>query len=49
MYKGNSLLLIMMNDLQIPHEYRLVDGEHIKYFPREFINALKFISDSFKK
>lgn len=47
LYKGNSLLHILMKDLEIPHEYRVVDGGHGEYFESEIINALKFISENF--
>ncbi len=48
-YKGNSQLHALMRDAKIPHEYRVVEGKHFEYFEGEFVNALKFISESFEE
>ncbi len=50
LYEGNSELHILMRDLNIPHEYRVRDGEHNWTYWRTGIkNALIFIGKSFHR
>ncbi len=48
-FNGNSQLHALMNDLNIPHEYRVVEGKHFEYFDGEVVNALQFLNHSFKE
>jgi len=49
LYKGNSLLHIAMRDLNIPHQFRVRDGEHNWAYWRTGLPAvLQFVSESFK-
>lgn len=46
--KGNALLHIALTDKQIPHEYRVRDGDHTwDYWRTGITDALKFIGKSF--
>ena len=46
--KGNSLLHILLTDKQVPHEYRVRDGEHNwTYWRTGIVDALAFIGKSF--
>ncbi len=48
LYKGNSTLHILLNDLNIPHEYRVRDGKHSwSYWRSGILDGLKFIGESF--
>lgn len=48
LYKGNSLLHVMLRDYNIPHEYRVRDGGHQwTYWRSGLLDALKFIGTSF--
>ena len=49
LYRGNSELHVIMNDKNIAHEYRVVDGKHFEYFNSEIMRALKFISKNIKE
>jgi enterochelin esterase-like enzyme len=50
LYKGNSMLHIVLSDRQISHEYRVRDGEHNwTYWRTGITNGLKFIGDSFHR
>lgn len=49
LYKGNSLLHILMRDLNIPHEFRIRDGTHNTEFWRSGLpGVLAFVSESFR-
>ena len=49
LYKGNSLLHILMRDLKIPHEFRIRNGEHNwEYWRTGLPDALAFVSQSFR-
>lgn len=49
LYKGNSLLHILMRDLNIPHEFRIRDGTHNSEFWRSGLpGVLAFVSESFR-
>jgi len=46
--KGNSLLHILLTDKNVPHEYRVRDGEHNWHYWRTgIVDALQFIGKSF--
>jgi enterochelin esterase-like enzyme len=48
LYKGNSMLHIILRDLNIPHEYRVRNGGHQwSYWRSGLVDGLKFISTSF--
>jgi enterochelin esterase-like enzyme len=48
LYKGNSLLHVMLNDYNISHEYRVREGGHRwSYWRSGLLDALKFIGTSF--
>jgi enterochelin esterase-like enzyme len=48
LYKGNSLVHIAMRDRDIPHEYRVRDGEHTwSYWRSALPEVLAFISTAF--
>jgi len=48
LYKGNSLLHVMLRDYNIPHEYRVREGgHHWSYWRSGLLDALKFIGTSF--
>jgi len=48
LYEGNSLVHIAMRKKEIPHEYRVYDGEHNwTYWRRALPTVLSFVSDSF--
>ena len=49
LYKGNSLLHIVMRDLNIPHEYRVRNGMHNwEYWRTGLPDVLAFVSESFR-
>jgi S-formylglutathione hydrolase FrmB len=49
LYRGNSLLHIAMRDLNIPHQYRVRDGEHNWTYWRTGLPAvLGFVSETFR-
>lgn len=49
LYKGNSLLHILMRDLNIPHEFRIRDGTHNSEFWRSGLpGVLAFVSEGFR-
>ena len=46
--KGNSLLHILLTDKNVPHEYRVRNGEHNwDYWRTGIVDALQFIGKSF--
>ena len=48
--KGNCLLHILFTDKQVPHEYRVRDGEHNwTYWRTGIVDALAFIGKSFSQ
>ena len=48
--KGNCLLHILLTDKQVPHEYRVRDGEHNwTYWRTGIVDALAFIGKSFSQ
>ena len=48
LYEGNSLVHIAMREKEIPHEYRVRDGEHEWWYWRQSLpNVLAFISAVF--
>jgi enterochelin esterase-like enzyme len=48
LYKGNSTLHIILNDLEVAHEYRVRDGGHRwSYWRSGLVDGLKFIGTSF--
>ncbi len=48
LYEGNSLIHIAMRKREIPHEYRVRDGEHRwGYWRSALPNVLRFASESF--
>lgn len=50
LYKGNATLHIIFRDREIPHEYRVRDGEHNWTYWRNWISeGLKFIGKSFQR
>ena len=50
LYKGNSTLHIVMRDREIPHEFRIRDGEHNwSYWRTGITDALVFIGKSFSR
>jgi enterochelin esterase-like enzyme len=50
LYEGNSLLHIAMRKKEIPHEFRIRDGEHNWTYWRESLpEVLDFISDGFHR
>ncbi len=47
--RSNEELHILMNRLELPHEYRVVNGGHsFRVWRNAMTNALRFISDSFE-
>ena len=49
LYKGNSILHIMMRDANIDHEYRVRDGGHNwEYWRSGLEDALSFINSNFR-
>ena len=49
LYRGNALLHITMRDLNIPHEFRIRNGEHNwNYWRSGLPGVLAFISESFR-
>ncbi len=50
LFKGNSALHTLMRDLNIPHEYRVRNGDHNwTYWRTGIADALEFIGDSFRR
>ena len=50
LYKGNSLMHIILSDRQIPHEYRVRDGAHTwSYWRTGIRDGLRFIGKSFHR
>ena len=50
LYRGNSALHVKMRNLEIPHEYRVRDGNHRwKYWRTGLKNGLKFIGENFHR
>ena len=48
LYEGNSLIHIAMRKKEIPHEFRIRDGDHSWTYWRESLpQVLSFVSDSF--
>ena len=48
--KGNMLMHIKMNELKIPHEFRIRGGNHgWPYWRSGFVDELKFIGDGFHR
>jgi len=48
LYEGNSLVHIAMREKEIPHEFRIRDGDHSWTYWRESLpQVLSFVSDSF--
>ncbi len=48
LYEGNSLIHIAMRQKEIPHEFRIRDGEHTWTYWRESLpEVLSFVSDAF--
>ena len=48
LFEGNSLIHIAMRKREIPHEYRVRDGEHTwTYWRASLPEVLKFVSDAF--
>jgi len=48
LYEGNSLVHIAMRKKEIPHEFRVQDGEHNwTYWRRSLPTVLTFVSDAF--
>ena len=49
LYKGNSAIHNILRDKQIPHEFRIRDGDHTwEYWRTGLGDALKFIGLAFK-
>jgi S-formylglutathione hydrolase FrmB len=50
LYKGNSMLHILMRDLNIPHEFRIRDGKHTwEYWRTGLPDALNYITQGFHR
>jgi len=50
LYKGNSELHVKMRNLEIPHEYRVRNGEHEwSYWRTGLFDGLKYISQTFHR
>ncbi len=50
LYKGNSTFHIMLNDMKLPHEFRMRDGGHTwAYWRSGLSDGLKFIGDNFHR
>ncbi|MFC2126583.1 alpha/beta hydrolase, partial [Bacteroidota bacterium] len=50
LYRGNSLFHIFLRDKEIPHEFRIRDGEHNwEYWRTGIIDALQFIGKDFHR
>jgi enterochelin esterase-like enzyme len=50
LYEGNSNLHIAMRKKEIPHEYRVRDGEHTwKYWRESLPEVLEFVSEGFHR
>ena len=48
--KGNMLMHLKMNELKIPHEFRIREGNHgWQYWRSGFVDVLKFIGDGFHR
>ncbi|MDP4238118.1 MAG: alpha/beta hydrolase family protein [Bacteroidota bacterium] len=48
--KGNMMMHLKMNELKIPHEFRIREGNHgWPYWRSGLINELKFIGDGFHR
>ena len=50
LYRGNSMFHILLRDKEIPHEFRIRDGEHNwEYWRTGITDALEFIGRSFHR
>jgi len=50
LYEGNSMLHILLRDLEIPHEYRVRNGGHSwSYWRTGIVDCLGFIGESFRR
>jgi enterochelin esterase-like enzyme len=50
LYRGNAALHVLLRELEIPHEYRVRDGEHNwTYWRTWIIEGLRFIGEGFHR